>query len=118
MDCCVAVTWPYGHTRKLKLSTSCKRLWKQTCFPVYRSSNRRPCEEGAYRLPSLRVLGIMRPKRLIIAALALGLCGQAASAFQETTIGGGDQKAPAAPVLEMPKGPIDTTRGSTCREPN
>lgn len=53
----------------------------------------------------------MRPKRLIIAALALGLCGQVASAFQETTIGGGDQKAPAAPVLEMPKGPIDTTRG-------
>jgi len=53
----------------------------------------------------------MKPKTLIIAALALGLCGQAALAFQETTIGGGEQKAPAAPILEVPKGPIDTTKG-------
>ena len=53
----------------------------------------------------------MRPNRLIIAALALGLSGQVAFAFQETTIGGGDQKAPAAPVLEIPKGPLDPTKG-------
>jgi len=49
----------------------------------------------------------MRPNRLIIAALALGCCGQVALAFQETTIGGGEQKAPAAPILEAPKGSIE-----------
>lgn len=53
----------------------------------------------------------MRPDRLIIAALALSLGGQVALAFQETTIGGGEQKAPAAPVLEAPKGPLDPAKG-------
>jgi hypothetical protein len=52
----------------------------------------------------------MRPNQFVIAALALGLSGQAALAFQETTIGGGDQKAPAAPVLEVPKAPLDVTK--------
>ena len=47
----------------------------------------------------------------MIAALALGISGQAALAFQETTIGGDDQqKAPAAPVLEAPKAPLDVTK--------
>jgi hypothetical protein len=53
----------------------------------------------------------MRPDRLIVAALVLGFCSQAAMAFQETTIGGGEQKAPAAPILEMPKAPIETNKG-------
>ena len=53
----------------------------------------------------------MRPDRLIIAALALGLGGQVALAFQEATIGGGEQKAPAAQVLEVPKGPLDPAKG-------
>jgi hypothetical protein len=53
----------------------------------------------------------MRPNLLVIAALALGISGQAALAFQETTIGGGDQqKAPAAPILEAPKAPLDVTK--------
>ena len=50
----------------------------------------------------------MRPMRLIIAAIALGFLGQAALAFEETTIGGGgQQKAPAAPILELPKATLD-----------
>lgn len=54
----------------------------------------------------------MRPDRFIIAALALGFSGQVALAFQETTIGGGgEQKAPAAQVLEVPKGPLDPAKG-------
>src|SRR5687768_7333589 len=53
----------------------------------------------------------MRPDRLIIAALVLGFSGQVALAFQETTIGGGEQKAPAAQVLEVPKGPLDVHKG-------
>lgn len=66
---------------------------------------------GAYMLPSLRGLGIMRPKQLIIAALVLGFCSQAAVAFQETTVGGGDEKTPAATILDVPKAPIDTPKG-------
>lgn len=46
----------------------------------------------------------------MIAAFALGFSGHAALAFQETTIGGGDQKAPAAPILEAPKAPLDVTK--------
>jgi hypothetical protein len=38
----------------------------------------------------------------------LGLSASGAIGFQETTIGGGEQqKSPAAPVLELPKGPAD-----------
>lgn len=63
-------------------------------------------------MPSLRGLGNMRPNRLILAGLALGLGGQVALAFQETTIGGGEQqKAPAAPILELPKAQGDPTKG-------
>jgi hypothetical protein len=40
--------------------------------------------------------------RLIVAAAALGLFGQAALAFEETTVGG-EKKTPAAPALELPK---------------
>jgi hypothetical protein len=35
--------------------------------------------------------------------LAGGVTSSVASAFEETTIGAGDAKAPAAPVLELPK---------------
>ena len=45
----------------------------------------------------------MRPYLFPVAFLAFALSAQGATAFQETTIGGGDQKAPAAPVLELPK---------------
>ena len=44
----------------------------------------------------------MRPNRLILAGLALGLGGQVALAFQ---------KAPAAPILEIPKVQGDPTKG-------
>jgi hypothetical protein len=53
----------------------------------------------------------MRPMKLVVSALALGLLVQAALAFEETTVGGGEQKAPAAPVLELPKGPLNTGKG-------
>src|SRR5262245_1156024 len=66
---------------------------------------------GAYMLPSLRGLGVMRPTRLIIAMSALAFLGQAAFAFQETTVGGGDEKAPTAPILELPKGPVENPKG-------
>jgi len=36
--------------------------------------------------------------------------GQAALAFQETTIGGEGSKAPAAAVLELPKAPVGTSK--------
>jgi hypothetical protein len=52
----------------------------------------------------------MRPNRLIIAVLALALAGPSALAFQETTIGGEEQKAPPAQVLEAPKGPLDVAK--------
>jgi hypothetical protein len=43
--------------------------------------------------------------RLALAAAILGFMSQGAVAFQETTVGGGQQKAPAAaPALEAPKG--------------
>lgn len=49
----------------------------------------------------------MRPKRLFIAVSLLALSGHVALAFQETTIGGGDeQKAPAAQIIEVPKGQV------------
>lgn len=46
--------------------------------------------------------------RYVLAVAAIGLMGQAALAFQESTIGGGDAKAPA---LELPKAPADITKG-------
>jgi hypothetical protein len=53
--------------------------------------------------------------RYIVAAALLGLMGQAAFAFEETTIGAGGAKEPAAPVLELPtdlpKAPADATKG-------
>src|SRR5215510_14748963 len=58
----------------------------------------------------------MRAMRYILVAALLGLTGQAAFAFEETTIGGGgNAKAPAAPVLELPaelpKAPADAAKG-------
>src|SRR5262245_7179085 len=46
----------------------------------------------------------MRPIRYLVAAVVLGLMGQAAVAFEETTVGAGGAGAPQAPVLELPKG--------------
>jgi hypothetical protein len=45
-----------------------------------------------------------RPMRLIALGALLGLLSQPAAAFQETTVGGGAQKA--APIAEPPKGPL------------
>lgn len=51
------------------------------------------------------------PMRLIIGALALGLMALPVAAFQEQTVGGGKANpapvAPQAPVLELPKQPLD-----------
>jgi hypothetical protein len=52
-----------------------------------------------------------------VAAVALGLLGQAAFAFQETTVGGGDQKAPAAPGLELPQAPEAPAKGLNLSTP-
>jgi hypothetical protein len=41
--------------------------------------------------------------RYMVAAVVLGLMGQSALAFEETTVGAGEPKAAAAPVLELPK---------------
>lgn len=81
---------------------------------------RLPCRrrEGIYvsvwvgvAFESLRGLA-MRPMKYIVAAALLGLFGQAALAFEETTIGAGDrQKAPAAPVLDLPNNAPDATKG-------
>jgi hypothetical protein len=49
--------------------------------------------------------------RYVLAAVAIGLTGHAALAFQETTIGPGDAKAPGAPVLELPKASADAPKG-------
>src|SRR5262245_42958815 len=60
----------------------------------------------------------MRPMRLMLAAAALGAMSQGALAFQETTVGGSQQKAPAAPVLEAPKGGIaDPVKGLNLQTP-
>ena len=49
-------------------------------------------------------------RRVKFAALVaiLGLSASGAIGFQETTIGGGEQKAPVAPGLELPKTPADS----------
>jgi hypothetical protein len=53
----------------------------------------------------------MRSMRFVYAAVAAGLLAHAAAAFEETKIGAGENKAPAAPVLELPKGPLPTGKG-------
>ena len=47
----------------------------------------------------------MRPKRLFLAAVAAALLAPGVAAFEETKMGAGEQKAPAAPILELPKAP-------------
>ena len=47
-----------GTLENAKLSTSCKGLWKQTCFPVYRSSNRRPCKRARIGSPACGFSGL------------------------------------------------------------
>jgi len=50
--------------------------------------------------------------------LALGLLSHGALAFEETTIGGGQpQKAPAAPVLELPKASPHGSKGLNLSSP-
>jgi len=53
----------------------------------------------------------MNAMRHLAIAVALGLMSQAAIAFEETTIGGGEKKAPAAQVLELPKSTPDAGKG-------
>jgi hypothetical protein len=50
-------------------------------------------------------MGLMR---FVGAAVVMGFLAHAAAAFEETKIGVGEQKAPAAPVLELPKGTLGT----------
>ena len=45
----------------------------------------------------------MMTTRLAVAGIVLGLTASGALAFQETTIGGGDDKAPPAAAMELPK---------------
>jgi hypothetical protein len=53
-----------------------------------------------------------------ILAAAAPAFGQAALAFQETTVGPGDQKTPpAAPALEMPKVTVDPSKGLNLTTP-
>jgi hypothetical protein len=49
----------------------------------------------------------MGPTRFVLAAAVVALLAPAVSAFEETKVGVGerDSKAPAAPVLELPKSP-------------
>lgn len=58
----------------------------------------------------------MKPMRYIVAAAALVLFGQAALAFQESTVGG-EQKAPPGPVLELPKVTVDPSKGLSLTTP-
>jgi len=53
------------------------------------------------------VLTMRRVKFAVLVAI-LGLSASGAVAFQETTIGGGEQKTPVAPGLELPKAPVDS----------
>jgi hypothetical protein len=41
----------------------------------------------------------------------------AALAFEETTVGAGESKAPAAPVLELPKAQTDAVKGLSLTAP-
>ena len=58
----------------------------------------------------------MRPMRYILAAVALAMFGQAALAFQETTVGPGEQKTPPA-ALDLPKVTVDPTKGLNVTTP-
>jgi hypothetical protein len=58
----------------------------------------------------------MKPMRYILAAAALVLFGQAALAFQETTVGG-EQKGPPPPALDLPKVNVDPSKGLTLTTP-
>jgi hypothetical protein len=53
----------------------------------------------------------MRPLHLLAATVFLALHAQAAVGFEETTVGGGEAKAQAAPGLELPKAPVDGGKG-------
>ena len=63
----------------------------------------------------------MRPMRYVVAAAVLALMGHGALAFEETTVGAGESKAQAAPVLELPKelpkAPGDAGKGLTLTPP-
>ena len=50
----------------------------------------------------------MRLAKFAAVMVVLGLSASGAIGFQETTIGGGEQKAPAVPGLELPKTPADS----------
>lgn len=50
--------------------------------------------------------------RYVVAAALLGLMGQSALAFEETTVGAGQSGAPPAAVLELPKDLPKGTDGS------
>ena len=41
----------------------------------------------------------------------MAFASQAALAFEETTVGNGGQKAPPAPVMELPKVPLEGNKG-------
>lgn len=55
--------------------------------------------------------GVMKAMRYLAIAAALLAMSQAAIAFEETTIGGGEKKAPAASALELPKSSPDASKG-------
>ncbi len=58
----------------------------------------------------------MKPMRYILAAAALALFAQTALAFQETTVGG-EQKAPPAGALDLPKVNVDPSKGLNLTTP-
>jgi hypothetical protein len=59
----------------------------------------------------------MKPMRYILAAAALGLFGQTALAFQETTVGPGDQKTPPAAAAPLPQVTVDPSKGLNVTTP-
>ena len=60
-------------------------------------------EVGALRVACFGRGREMIVSRTAIAAVVLSLLASSALAFQETTIGGGDEKAPPAGAMELPK---------------
>jgi hypothetical protein len=60
----------------------------------------------------------MRLAKFAALVAILGLSASGAIGFQETTIGGGEQKAPAAPGFELPKAPADSKGVSLAPELN
>ena len=55
--------------------------------------------------------------KYVLAAAALALFGQVALAFQETTVGPGEQKTPPASALDLPKVTVDPTKGLNLTTP-